>query len=684
MLHSLIRNQSKSHHVSLLNQPIDVFLESQDCYLRLDRDDHNVNISTMRSNLMELFVEAFDPKLFQEINRPQRLQRQASNSSTSSNDAMISNANFTAERNFRAGMLRQRVRELLVDLRPPQFQAIPSVFHTELAGIQQQRRNQPSQGLKLSETDYDMIFHLCAPPLMGKAVYHQALLTLLNYRASNAVIHPNNPTSSTVNTTPIPGQYFISPSGLTIYPGCHPLALYHEFLSLNIAQQQAILKVLSCLDYVLLWGLPGTGKTYTLCVLIRILIARGETVLLTSYTHNAVDHILSMLYDRGVGQHIALRLHGSSSNSQIPATIVGTALVEADTPNIGSCKSIAQYTERLLHVRLFVSTILTVSRHVLYKSHRIMTSYCIIDEAGQITTPVILAGFLHAQKYVLAGDDYQLPPLVINQDAVQAGMDISLLKQLMTKEDVLDKNTTSGSVAVASTTGVSQVSQVYEHSNHDAITTLFIQYRMNSAIMSLSNTLIYQGKMQCGNEQVANQLISLPGLDLSLPHPTLPSIHPMSASGLSGNRSDWLYQALHPNRPVVFLNNDGLINSTNTSYTVENLVDAKLIYQLLYGFEAAKLPINTEVSVISPFRAQVSLMQQMIKASNRSSHPLLREYEASTVDKYQGKDKDIIIFNTVRTLGTPSNEATSKANGLEQQVGMLLKDWRRINVALTR
>lgn len=57
----------------------------------------------------------------------------------------------------------------------------------------------------------------------------------------------------------------------------------------------AVSQVLFCRDYSLILGMPGTGKTTTIACLVRTLVARGNTVLLTSYTHSAVDNILLKL-----------------------------------------------------------------------------------------------------------------------------------------------------------------------------------------------------------------------------------------------------------------------------------------------------------------------------------------------------------------------------------------------------
>jgi len=64
---------------------------------------------------------------------------------------------------------------------------------------------------------------------------------------------------------------------------------------LNPSQRAAMAKVLSAEDYSLILGMPGTGKTTVIAALIRTLVEMGKTVLLSSFTHSAVDTILMKL-----------------------------------------------------------------------------------------------------------------------------------------------------------------------------------------------------------------------------------------------------------------------------------------------------------------------------------------------------------------------------------------------------
>ena len=64
---------------------------------------------------------------------------------------------------------------------------------------------------------------------------------------------------------------------------------------LNSDQRKAVCKALCAQHYALILGMPGTGKTTTISCLVRMLVASGKSVLLTSYTHTAVDNILLKL-----------------------------------------------------------------------------------------------------------------------------------------------------------------------------------------------------------------------------------------------------------------------------------------------------------------------------------------------------------------------------------------------------
>ena len=100
---------------------------------------------------------------------------------------------------------------------------------------------------------------------------------------------------------------------LTIYPGCNPFELFKEYSALNQGQKNALKNVLFAHDYTLLLGLPGTGKTSTVSLIVRALLARGQKVLICSYTHSAVDNLLSKIDESGVEPAFALRIGYESS-----------------------------------------------------------------------------------------------------------------------------------------------------------------------------------------------------------------------------------------------------------------------------------------------------------------------------------------------------------------------------------
>ena len=55
--------------------------------------------------------------------------------------------------------------------------------------------------------------------------------------------------------------------------------------------------------------MPGTGKTTTIAHLINRLVSLGKKVLVSSYTHSAVDNVMRKLDE--MGQKSLLRIGGS-------------------------------------------------------------------------------------------------------------------------------------------------------------------------------------------------------------------------------------------------------------------------------------------------------------------------------------------------------------------------------------
>ncbi|XP_032697627.1 DNA replication ATP-dependent helicase/nuclease DNA2 isoform X3 [Lontra canadensis] len=382
---------------------------------------------------------------------------------------------------------------------------------------------------------------------------------------------------------------------------------------LNKPQRQAMKKVLLSKDYTLIVGMPGTGKTTTICTLVRILYACGFSVLLTSYTHSAVDNILLKLAKFKIG---FLRLGQAQKVHQDIQKFT-----EEEICRSKSIKSLA-LLEELYNSHCIVATTCMGINHPIFS--RKTFDFCIVDEASQISQPVCLGPLFFSRRFVLVGDHQQLPPLVLNREARALGMSESLFKRL--------------------------------ERNENAVVQLTVQYRMNSQIMSLSNKLTYEGKLECGSDKVANAVISLPNFkDVKLELEFYADY----------SENPWMIQVFEPNNPVCFLNTDKVPAPEQAEKGgVSNITEAKLIVFLTSVFIKAGCK-PSDIGIIAPYRQQLKIINDLLFRSS------LRMVEVNTVDKYQGRDKSIILVSFVR-----SNK--------DGPLGELLKDWRRLNVAITR
>ncbi|XP_034043244.1 DNA replication ATP-dependent helicase/nuclease DNA2 [Thalassophryne amazonica] len=385
---------------------------------------------------------------------------------------------------------------------------------------------------------------------------------------------------------------------------------------LNKPQKQAMKKVLLSKDYTLIVGMPGTGKTTTICTLVRILHACGFSVLLTSYTHSAVDNILLKLKRFRVG---FLRL---GRGQKVHPDILPYTEESARKRGIHTLSEL----EQLYKQELVVGTTCMGIKHPIFSRRRF--DFCIVDEASQICQPVCLGPLFYGKKFVLVGDHQQLPPIVQNQEARSRGMDESLFKRL--------------------------------ECHSDAVVRLNVQYRMNKQIMSLSNSLMYDGRLECGSERTASALLSLPFL-LSVQSELNSYVKTHLEQDLA-----WIRETLLPCNPVCFLDCSMVPALESVEQGgISNNTEAVLIHLLLSLLIKAGCKPG-DVGVIAPYRQQLKCISAQLQSSAFSG------VEVNTVDKYQGRDKNLIVFSFVRSTAEEGN------------LGELLKDWRRLNVAITR
>ena len=179
---------------------------------------------------------------------------------------------------------------------------------------------------------------------------------------------------------------------------------------------------------------------------------------------------------------------------------------------------------------------------------------------------------------------------------------------------------------------------------------LTLQYRMNSKILSLSNHLIYGGLLQCGTKTVEQATLRANTVPLQ-------------------NDPTWLQQTLRSDldTAVVLISTEKLVNEKTQAKEAKNEVEADLINCIVQA--AIKAEVNKDdIGVIALYRQQVSLIRQVLDQHGCGRRNFV---EVNTVDQYQGRDKSLIIVSFVRT-------------GEQKSVSEILKDKRRLNVAITR
>ena len=418
------------------------------------------------------------------------------------------------------------------------------------------------------------------------------------------------------------------------FRGIYPV----RFPWLNRSQEVAVNNMLCSRDVMIVHGPPGTGKTTTLVEAIAETLNREPQVLVCAQSNMAVDWICQKLVERGV------RVLRIGNPTRVNDQMLGYCYerqyeAHPDYPELWSIRkairqlqgerrkhsmssSVQSRINRLRHraeelevkinVELFdnarvVASTLVGSNSSLLTGRRFGTLF--VDEAGQALEAATWIAVRKADRVVLAGDHLQLPPTIKCYDAERGGLGVTMMEMVVRRWQ-------------------------------QAVTLLTTQYRMNREIMQFSSDWFYGGSLKAADEVKVRGI-----LDFDTP-------------------MEWIDTSQMDFDEQVQGAGCSKVNVKEADFFVARLEE----YVSRIGLERI-LDERIDFGLISPYKAQVRYMRQIVKRS-AVLRQLREVLTVDTIDGFQGQERDVVFISLVR-----SNDDGS--------IGFL-SDLRRMNVAITR
>ncbi len=407
---------------------------------------------------------------------------------------------------------------------------------------------------------------------------------------------------------------------------------------LNESQQKAVAAILENEQLAIVHGPPGTGKTTTLIEAILQLVKNGEKVLVSAPSNTAVDNIAKGLIRENVkllrvgnmskvdDEIFAHTPEGKLSNSKALKEIkelkkraeefrrmalkykrsFGKAEREQRNLLFKEVKNIRNEIKQLQHYneeKLFADADVICGTPIgLYDADISHLKYqtLIMDEAGQCIEPLAWCIFPFAEKIVLAGDHWQLPPTVLSHEAALLGFNTSILETAIAR--------------------------------YPSACLLNTQYRMRQAIAGFSSDYFYNSLLQ-----TAAHL-----------HNTGTHVTFIDTAG-SG-----FWEKHGPDG--VSLQNEGELQTVQQLLTAENLDPAKTAFISPYSGQAAAarelLPAAMRVSTIDSFQGQEkgNIIVSLVRSNDEGDIGFLKDYRRMNVAITRAKEQLFVIGDSA-TIG---------------------------------
>ena len=378
----------------------------------------------------------------------------------------------------------------------------------------------------------------------------------------------------------------------------------------NQSQQQAIAAAL-IQRLTLIHGPPGTGKTHVACEIVRRKLEKKSPVLVVAETNMAVDNLTRKLLQLG------MRVVRIGNRSQMSPDVHSASLdcqldmkrIEAGEARRRSPFPDRKMTKEILQAAEVVATTCAGAGESVLKG--MSFPFVLIDEATQATEPISLVpATKHCQQLVLIGDPQQLAPTISSTHCT-------------TPED-----------ASSSTLQISDLSVTLFHRLQRVLPSYFLeeQHRMHPALAEFPSQHFYGGKLKS-----AASLCKRPPLE----------------------KVKWLEQ----NKPLVFIDVPGSHEKrVGTSYKNES--EAEMVVKVVTSLLSCEVS-PLEIAVLTPYSGQVRCIRDKLSTVAPS------QLEVCTVDSFQGREKEVIVFSTVHVHSKPGGVSFTG-------------DKYRMNVLLTR
>ncbi len=407
--------------------------------------------------------------------------------------------------------------------------------------------------------------------------------------------------------------------------------------NLNDSQKAAVEDCLAQRDLALIHGPPGTGKTRTLVEVVRQEVARGKRVLVTAASNAAVDNIAERLVETGIDL-VRLGHPARVSDNIEPHTL--DALLEA-RPDFKHANKWMEEARRIFN-RVDVRSdrgsmgrrerreMLQEARYLMRDARNHLRG---VQRAILAGNSVICSTASGADSQLLEDDDQF--DVVVLDEATQCPDPIALVPLLRAQKLIMAGDPKQLPPTVLNNANIQHgLDETFFERLTTSASLLDVQYRMHEDIMRFSNNAMYDGMLRA-HDSVAHHSLDDLGVEVDYMMPTPLVFLDTAGKGWDDERSD---------------DDPSTHNPQQATRTVEEVV--KLLDR---GLDA------TQISVITPYDAQRREIQKLLGEV---------DVHVGTIDAFQGQENEAVVVDLVR----------SNPNG---ELGFL-KDYRRMNVALTR